>query len=298
MSAIIDYLSNYYQTVQRYLDSVNVQIIEQGVNTAISFIRDYDHSASELLDFYDKSKLLGQEAYKYDVYENAHNALSFDKWTNDLIGKGEISERVIEAISYADNLVNRRYGVPEFLSKLKTRDKQELFVYERALYNIYCGENEEQAFDDAIQKNCFSAKYPLNAFLWFIKDQNRFLPTSPEHFEAIFSDIGFPFRMIKRCNWKNYCEFIAIVSCVQKILSKQGVCSHEVSLLDAHSILWIMNYPEFKKWHNETNSINTPMKPKNRIRKPNGNIYYVCARCMTTFVKSPRCPECGQLIKL
>ena len=47
----------------------------------------------------------------------------------------------------------------------------------------------------------------------------------------------------------------------------------------------------------EAPGINTPMKPKNRIRKSDGSINYVCGRCSILFLKSPRCPECGQLVK-
>lgn len=43
--------------------------------------------------------------------------------------------------------------------------------------------------------------------------------------------------------------------------------------------------------------INTPMKPKNRIRKSDGAMTYICGRCGVRFVKSLRCPECGQLVK-
>lgn len=43
--------------------------------------------------------------------------------------------------------------------------------------------------------------------------------------------------------------------------------------------------------------INTPMEPKSRIRGEDGIIRYVCGRCGSTYLKSPRCPECGQLVK-
>ena len=44
-------------------------------------------------------------------------------------------------------------------------------------------------------------------------------------------------------------------------------------------------------------SINIPMKPQNTIRKQNGDIRYICGRCGHSFLKSQRCPECGQLVK-
>lgn len=45
------------------------------------------------------------------------------------------------------------------------------------------------------------------------------------------------------------------------------------------------------------NDINTPLRPKGRIRKSDGTITYICGRCEIKILKSPRCPECGQLVK-
>ncbi|MCR5383139.1 MAG: hypothetical protein K6E72_00640 [Saccharofermentans sp.] len=43
--------------------------------------------------------------------------------------------------------------------------------------------------------------------------------------------------------------------------------------------------------------INIPMNPQSRIQSPDGLLSYICGRCGMRFVKSPRCPECGQLVK-
>lgn len=47
----------------------------------------------------------------------------------------------------------------------------------------------------------------------------------------------------------------------------------------------------------EITDINTPLKLKNRLRKADGTMIYVCGRCGISFVKAARCPECGQLVK-
>lgn len=276
---------------------MNLQVIEQGINVMVDFVRNYDSAPNELLNFRDKSNILREETYKYDIFDKAHEALNLGTWNIDSVGSGMICHRVADAMTYTGNLVNRHYLVPEFLNLLKTTDKRKRDKYELALYNIYFGDDEKKAFIDATNNDCFKAKYPLIAFLFFIKDRNRFLPTSPDTFDAIFSEMGLPFKMSKRCSWDNYCEFLAIISCVQDYLSRSGLCEHEVSLLDAHSAVWIMNYAAYKSWRDTTNDINTPMRPKNRIRKPDGNTYYVCARCSKTFIQNQRCPECGQLVK-
>ena len=43
-------------------------------------------------------------------------------------------------------------------------------------------------------------------------------------------------------------------------------------------------------------SINIPLSPMRITMNDNGMIQYVCGRCSYTFIKSYRCPECGQLV--
>ena len=294
MSVYKDYIGNYYQAIQKYKDSMNEQVIAQNVITVLKFVRDADAMPTELFNFQDKTKILGEETYKYDVFEKAHEALGLDAWVTTLIGSGSICRHVANAMAYTDNLVNRRFAVPEFLNKLKTTDKQKLDKYEMALYEVYFGDDEEKAFRDAV--SCFGAKYPLIAFLFFIKDKDRFLPTSPDTFDAIFSEMGIGFKMSQKCSWENYCKFIAIISCVRDYISAAGLFEHAVSLLDAHSTVWIMNNEKYKSWHNSKNDINIPMKPKDIRTEANGTVMYQCPRCDLLFKKARRCPECGQSI--
>lgn len=46
------------------------------------------------------------------------------------------------------------------------------------------------------------------------------------------------------------------------------------------------------------NDINSRIRPKKILRNEDGSLRFVCGRCETTFSKAPRCPECGQLVKL
>ena len=268
MSVYKDHIGFYFQSIEKYKNSINLKVIEQSINTVVDFVRDIDSEPTELLNFHDKSKLLGVEAYKYDVFKKAHEALNLNDWDFTSIGSGSICRHVADAMVYTDNLVNRRFAVPEFLDKLKTADKKNLERYEMVLHELYLEDDEAKAFRDAT--SCFGAKYPLISFLFFIKDQNRFLPTSPDTFDAIFSEMGIGFKMSQKCSWENYCNFIAIISCVREYLSESGLCVHGVSLLDAHSAVWVMNYEKYKSWRNTTNDINTPMKPKVIKTEANG----------------------------
>lgn len=51
------------------------------------------------------------------------------------------------------------------------------------------------------------------------------------------------------------------------------------------------------KTQSVSDDINTPLRPKTIIRKADGSVRYVCGRCEESFLKSQRCPECGQLVK-
>lgn len=48
---------------------------------------------------------------------------------------------------------------------------------------------------------------------------------------------------------------------------------------------------------NTKDDINVPRKPKGIIHKKDGKSQYICGRCGESFLKAPRCPECGQLVK-
>ena len=290
-----NYIKTYRQAVTIYMEGVNKRAIGKSIDSVIEFVRYTDHDKSELIDFHDTTKLIGGESYKYDVFDKAHEALCLEQWDISSIGSGAICGFVADAMKHTGNLVNRQFGVPQFMSLLKNAEKQNRQRYEEALYSVYFGEDEEMAFKKAV--DCFGGKYPLIAFFFFIKDRDRFLPTSPDSFDSIFESMGLGYKMSSRCSWSNYCEFISIITYAQEYLTKSGVCSHDVSLLDAHSAIWLMHYPEYKAWYSETKDINTPMKPKKKIRKADGTNSYQCGRCDYFFRQSDRCPECGQLVK-
>lgn len=63
---------------------------------------------------------------------------------------------------------------------------------------------------------------------------------------------------------------------------------------NAHAVTFFSAYAESDE---KTDNINVPMQPKNRVKKSDGSIQYVCGRCETVFNKAVRCPECGQLVK-
>ncbi len=63
---------------------------------------------------------------------------------------------------------------------------------------------------------------------------------------------------------------------------------------EADPVKLILAYAENS---DNTDGINSPLKPKSIARKKDGTVMYICGRCNMSFKKTARCPECGQLVK-
>jgi predicted HNH restriction endonuclease len=80
--------------------------------------------------------------------------------------------------------------------------------------------------------------YQLIAYLYFIKDRNRYLPITQERFDGIFELIGIPeFKTSGNASWDNYKEFVDIIKQVRDFLKTKDP---NTTLLDAHSFLYIL----------------------------------------------------------
>lgn len=226
--------------------------LSEQIDDFVDYIRYRDKDAYEKIDFHDEQKFLGDphsEGYKAKIAKIAREKLGFESWKEDDIGTGVIAKRVVEAIEVADNLVDRSFVVPIFKDQLDSSTIDFKPGCEKVLYDIYCGEDEEKAFAEATK--LFGAKYALIAYLFFIKDSTRFLPVSPERFDKIFQKLNIDFILSYRCSWDNYGEFISIVRNVQKQLDEADISEGEISLLDAHTFIWIRQYPEYEKWQKD-----------------------------------------------
>ena len=223
--------------------------ITDKIETFVDYVRYKDGDAFERIDFHDESKFLNNEGYKKRIAMAAREKLSFNDWNADEIGSGKIAARVISAIEQADNLIERAHVVPIFKDQIDPSSKDYKPDCERVLFDIYCGEDEEKAFQTA--SKLFGANYPLISYLFFVKDDTRFLPVSPRKLDEIFRTLGIAFQVSYNCGWENYGEFISIIRYVQNELQKADISDTEITLLDAHSFVWIMQYESFKAWINE-----------------------------------------------
>lgn len=193
------------------------------------------------LSFVSNPYLEEREFYKYEVYNQGRKNLNFKSWKKSDIGTGKIGRAVISAIEFEDNnLVNwhPRYGetaLAHFELKKAVDDSENLSKYESVFYELYLSQNDEKVFNDLI--DLFGKRYPLIAYLHFLKDRNIFMPVAPSYFDKGFKLLGIDFKTSHQCSWNNYQIYNGLLNDLKILLEEQ--INSDVSLLDSHSFLWI-----------------------------------------------------------
>ncbi len=78
------------------------------------------------------------------------------------------------------------------------------------------------------------------AYLFFLKDMDRFMPIQPTGFDRVLAEIGFDFRTLRNCSWPNYKRFNSILDALRQPIA-QAARLKTVRLIDAHSLLWVFS---------------------------------------------------------
>jgi hypothetical protein len=189
------------------------------------------------------------ENYKYEIIEDAKNQLLLKTWKESDIGSGRILKNIKNAINVkSNNLIDWRKK--DDFKKLKANRENEKFIYEFFKSKI----KDETAFNNFVE---IGFSYQLIAYLFFIKNHQRYMPISQEKFDEIFSSINIDFKTSHNCSWENYQEYNDIIKHFRKQLSQRY---KSASLLDAHSFLWIYGFqldepkekPEYKNQTQKT----------------------------------------------
>ncbi|MCF3595727.1 hypothetical protein LZG00_17170 [Rhodobacteraceae bacterium LMO-12] len=200
---------------------------------------------------FDEGLIAAWESYKPRVRDVALERLQAESWTQDQIGSGEIIGNAINAIEIqathgdlTNNMVfwQNRYGHAN-------RDHRALIEaaatgtglgsLERLLFDLYRGDRQNSEVFEELSK-ATGAKYPLMAYLFFLKDMDRFMPIQPTGFDRVFAEIGLDFRTLRNCTWENYDQFNEILISLRQPIAKVAGLSN-VRLIDAHSLLWIFS---------------------------------------------------------
>ncbi len=201
-----------------------------------------DQSQIQFNSFTSNPFTFDQEGYKSRIYTLAREKLNFQAWEKSDIGKGDILSSAIEAIELKhNNLVpwQSRFGEearPHHSFYRMREINSQRKIIERLLFKLYYTNNDTETFElfiDAIGK-----KYSLIAYLFFLKDKSKYLPIAPSHFDRAFDLLGADIKTSQQCSWNNYSTYLKAISEVKSLLLDKPI--NEVSLLDAHSFLWML----------------------------------------------------------
>ena len=228
----------------------DVAPIIQKMSRFLAFVHYQDRqlglSPGDLISFSDSNGFLGmEEGYKTGIVESVREKLRFKEWSEKWIGTGKIAERAAVAIGSASNLVNFNQQL-NFKNRLNPSHELYRPDAELALYEIYRGSDEKKAFELAV--DVFGAKYDTIAFLFFVKDCERFLPISPGNFDKSFKQLGIDFKTSHKCSWDNYFDFISVISEIQALMNEILPLKSQARLLDAHSFVWVLHEEKFINW--------------------------------------------------
>lgn len=224
----------------------SARLVEQLMRFA-AYVQHKDGHAGTI-SFRDSNGFLGREEdYKSRIAEEAREALRFSEWKESWIGTGKIAECAAKAISKSGNLVFPNQKL-DFQNRLNPHHPSYQKDAERVLFDIYRNHecDDADAFANAVAT--FGAKYDTIAFLFFIKDDTRFLPISPGHFDTGFSILEIDYKTSYRCSWENYRGFVKIISEIREIMEETLPMESTPRLIDAHSFMWVVQQNEFIKW--------------------------------------------------
>ena len=182
------------------------------------------------------------EDYKYEIHRKARKALAFQGWRETDIGNGKILAATIASIEIpSSNLVSwqGRYGDearPHHQLHAAQHERAKAYEIEACLFKLYRESSDGESFAELV--GILGRKYPLLAYLFFIKDRSKYLPIAPTFFDKAFSYLGAEFKTSHLCSWENYSIYVGLIKNLQELLAEALLT--EVTLLDAHSFAWIL----------------------------------------------------------
>jgi hypothetical protein len=185
-----------------------------------------------------------EEGYKLVVRTEALEMLATDSWSTEDVGSERILEAVIRAIEVEkNNLVHwkNKWGHRN-RSHYKLLDARDYFdkklQLEKLLFGLYVGKANEQDVFEGLRALA-GVRYDLLAYLFFLKDCDRFMPIGVTAFDRAFKRLGVDLITSKQCSWENYCRYNESLTGVQQQLTHIGGVA-DARLIDAHSFCWML----------------------------------------------------------
>jgi hypothetical protein len=201
---------------------------------------------------FDEGFAAAWENYKPLLRDRALSLLGAGEWSEKEIGSGRILSGTIAAIeiqqgsrsNLTNNLVfwQNRYGHAyrdhrALVEAASSRGKLSSEL-EGLLFGLYRGGTDEGATFDRL-RDLTGGKYPLLAYLYFLKDADRFAPIQPTSFDRAFDTLGIDFATLRQCSWENYATYNATLDGLRPLIAAAARLK-TVRLIDAHSFCYIL----------------------------------------------------------
>ncbi|MBE0673815.1 MAG: DUF3883 domain-containing protein [Bacteroidales bacterium] len=219
----------------------------------------------KLLDYKTHPYVEKNENYKYGVLENAKENLLLKTWKAHEIGKGRIIKSVKNSIQpkykkYVNNLIDWR-------KKDDFKKLEPTFQNEKLLFEFFKSKiKDEVAFG---RFNEFGFSYQLIAYLFFIKNAQKFMPISQVRFDKIFDYLNLNFHTSHNISWENYSTFNEIIKSFKSHLAKHH---KDITLLDAHSFLWMYGFQFCYSEQVLTPTFSNPSQPLLHSEAPESSV--------------------------
>lgn len=211
----------------------------------------YENESKKPFRGFNEGLIAAWEDYKPKVREKALALLRTSEWSEAEIGSGSIVEAAIAAVEIAktssnlleNNLVlwDARHGPQNREHKLlidALTNKGLCFQVERLLFGLFrANANEGTTFDTL--SSLSGGKYSFLAYLYFLKDMNRFAPIKVQKFDAAFRELGIDLKTQGRCSWENYASFNESLAALRPRIETAANVK-KVRLIDAHSLCWVL----------------------------------------------------------
>lgn len=180
-----------------------------------------------------------EEGYKRIIYAESQNIMNIESWTPEMIGSGEIKNRIIAVMKQKMPDTNEQQNLLDWreIEDVEVYFNTHLHESEKLLYGFYKNDFEDQLVFESLEE-LWGKRLPIIAFLFFIKDDKKYMPLRPSHFKNRFERIGITTDNTLSCSWDNYQDFLDIIKEVQDRLTEK--LNDDIELIDAHSFIWMM----------------------------------------------------------
>lgn len=196
-----------------------------------------------------KSRFLrNSEHYKYDIWNAANPiCINIERSTKN---PDKVLKEIGTALSYG---CKGKGSLAYYKSVKKFMDNAYGHPLDamNAFCDFYLDADDEKGYEEIRALGC--GNYDVLALLAFYKDIQHYLPIRSTLMNKRFSLLGYDVRLDGHADWYSYQhDYLGAIREIRQILIKSldDVTTDDISLLDAHSFIWLL--PEYERYAGDT----------------------------------------------